>query len=230
MDVMSLFADFSLIDLITLYGYWAIFGIVLLESAGVPLPGETVLISAAVYAGTTGQMDIGLVIAAAAAGAMLGDNLGFWVGREFGFPLLLRHGPKLGLTERRLKIAQYLFLRHGAKIVFFGRFTALLRTFAALLAGANAYPPGRFLLFNAAGGIAWASIMGGGGYLVGRSMEHAVGPFGLAMLGLVALITVAGWRFVRRHEQRLGEEAERALPGPLEKRYTPAAVPELDAA
>jgi membrane protein DedA with SNARE-associated domain len=227
---MSFFANFSLTDLITTYGYWAIFGIVLLESAGVPLPGETALISAAVYAGTSGQMDIGFVIAAAAAGAILGDNLGFWVGREFGFPLLLRHGPKLGLTERRLKIAQYLFLRHGAKIVFFGRFTALLRAFAALLAGANAYPPGRFLLYNAAGGIAWASLMGGGGYLVGRSMEHAVGPFGIAMLAFVVIVTFLGWRFVRKHEHRLGIEAERALPGPLDKRYVAGRAVSLDAA
>jgi membrane protein DedA with SNARE-associated domain len=218
---MSFLSGISLPDLIATYGYWAIFGIVLIESAGVPCPGETALISAAVYAGTTGQLDIGLVLGAAAAGAILGDNLGFWVGREFGFPLLLRHGPKIGMTERRLKIAQYLFLQHGAKIVFFGRFTALLRAFAALLAGANAYPPGRFLLFNAAGGIAWASLMGGGGYLVGRSIEHAVGPFGIAMLALVVLLTIAGWRFVRKHEHRLGEEAERALPGPLDKRLVP---------
>jgi membrane protein DedA with SNARE-associated domain len=227
---MSFLSGFSFADLIATYGYWAIFGIVLLESAGIPLPGETILISAAVYAGTTGDMDIRLVVGAAAAGAILGDNLGYWAGRELGFPLLARHGPKLGLTQRRLKIAQYLFLRHGAKIVFFGRFTALLRTFAALLAGANAYPPGRFLLFNAVGGIAWAGIMGGGGYLVGRSMENAIGPFGFAMLGLVVVITIFGWRFVRRHEQRLGEEAERALPGPLTKRTVPRAEVSLDAA
>lgn len=217
---MSFLSGLSLPDLIATYGYWAIFGIVLLESAGVPLPGETALISAAVYAGTTGQLDIAIVVLAAAGGAILGDNLGFWVGREFGFPLLLRHGPKIGLNERRLKLAQYLFWRHGAKIVFFGRFTALLRAFAALLAGANAYPPGRFLLFNAAGGIAWAGLMGGGGYAVGRSIEHAVGPFSIAMLGLVVAIGVAGWLFVRRHEHRLSEEAEHALPGPLAARLT----------
>lgn len=227
---MSFLSSLSVPDLLVTYGYWVIFGIVLFESAGVPLPGETALISAAIFAGTTGQMNIVLVIGAAAAGAILGDNLGFWVGREWGFPLLLRHGPKLGMSERRLKIAQYLFLRHGAKIVFFGRFTALLRTFAALLAGANAYPPGRFFLFNAAGGIGWAVLMGVGGYLAGKSMEHAAGPFGLAMLALVAILSVAGWRFVRKHEHRLGEEAERALPGPLALRVGRPATVGLDPA
>lgn len=208
----------SLHVLIATYGYWTVFGIVLLESAGVPLPGETALLSAAVYAGSTGQLDITLVVAAAAAGAILGDNLGFWVGREFGFPLLLKHGAAIGMSERRLKIAQYLFLCHGAKIVFFGRFTALLRTFAAVLAGANAYPPRQFLVYNAAGGIAWAVLMGFGAWTIGLALENAAGPAGLAMLGVVVAIGIAGWRFVRRHEERLGVEAERALPGPLSAR------------
>ena len=228
---MSFLSSVSLHDIIATYGYWAVFIIVFLESAGVPCPGETALISSAVYAGTTGNLDISLILLAAAAAAILGDNLGFWVGREFGFPLLLRHGSKIGMTEKRLKLAQYLFWRHGAKIVFFGRFTALLRAFAAVLAGANAYPPGKFLMFNAAGGIAWAGIMGLGGYLVGKSMEHAVGPFGFTMLGLVVLVSILGWRFVKKHEHRLSAEAEAALPGPLAARLTPKGrEPALDAA
>ena len=228
---MSLLSSLSLHDLIATYGYWAIFVIVFLESAGVPCPGETALISASVYAGTTGNMSITLILAAAAAAAIMGDNLGYWVGREFGFPLLLKHGRKIGMTEKRLKLAQYLFWRHGAKIVFFGRFTALLRAFAAVLAGANAYPPGRFLVFNAAGGLAWATIMGLGGYFVGKSMEHAVGPFGFTMLGLVVLVTIVGWRFVKTHEHRLSLEAEAALPGPLSARVPATGrEPALDAA
>ena len=219
----------SLHALIATYGYWTVFGIVFLESAGIPLPGETALLSAAVYAGTTGHLDITLIVVAAASAAILGDNLGFWVGREYGFPLLLKHGPAIGMSEKRLKIAQYLFLRHGAKIVFFGRFTALLRTFAAVLAGANAYPPRRFLLFNAAGGVAWALIMGLGAWSIGLALENAAGPAGFAMLGVVIAIGIAGWRFVRRHEDRLGAEAEIALPGPLSARLPRRGI-RLDAA
>lgn len=202
-------------DLVAAYGYALVFGIIMLESAGIPAPGETVLILAAVFAGTTGELDIGSVILAASAAAILGDNIGFWVGRRFGFPLLVRHGPKIGLTPSRLKLAQYLFLRHGGKIVFFGRFTPLLRAFAAVLAGANAYPARRFFAYNAAGGVAWATLVGLGGFLVGKSIEHAIGPFGLLMLAAVVVSSVLAWRFVRRHEARLSVEAESALPGPV---------------
>ena len=114
------------------YGYAAVFAIVMLESAGVPLPGETILVSAAVYAGSKHHLDIRYVIAAAACGAIVGDNIGFWVGREFAGSLLSRFGYLVGLDERKRKLGQYLFARHGGKIVFFGRFVALLRAFAAL--------------------------------------------------------------------------------------------------
>src|SRR5258708_26747475 len=139
----------------------------MLESAGVPLPGETILVSAAAFAGNKHSLDIWYVIAAAAGGAIFGDNIGFWVGREFGTSLLSRWGYLIGLDERKRKLGQYyLFARHGGKIVFFGRFVALLRAFAALLAGANGLSPLRFLIFNAAGGIALAAGVGGGGYVV----------------------------------------------------------------
>ena len=87
-----------------------------------------------------------------------------------------------------------------------------------MLAGANAYPPGRFLVCNAAGGIAWAVIIGGGAYMVGLSIEDAAGPASIALLGTVVIVCVAGWLFVRKHEDRLSDEAERALPGPLAAR------------
>ena len=116
------------------YGYLGIFVIVGLESAGIPMPGETVLVAAAILAGQ-GKLNIFGVITAAAAGAIIGDNCGYWVGREFGFRLVYRFGRYVRLDERRLKLGQYLFLRHGGKIVFFGRFVAILRAFAAFLAG-----------------------------------------------------------------------------------------------
>ncbi|KMO27517.1 DedA family protein [Methylobacterium aquaticum] len=212
---MHFLHDLPVADLISHYGYGAIFLIVTLESAGVPMPGETVLISAAVYAGSTGQLQIGLVVLAAALAAIIGDNFGYWVGRRWGMPLLLKHGGKIALDQRRLKLGQYLFRRHGGKIVFFGRFTAMLRAYAALLAGVNQFDARRFFLYNAAGGIAWASLMGFGAYLCGRSIEHVVGPIGLALLAIVVLGGIALWLFVRRHEARLTREAELAIPGPL---------------
>src|SRR5438034_1212099 len=130
--------------------------IVGLEGIGIPIPGETTLILAAVYAGSTHHLDIRLVIVAAAAGSIVGSIIGFWIGREIGYPLLLRYGHYVGLTESKIKIGQYLFRSHGGKIVFFGRFVPLLRTIAALLAGANCMSWSRFLLFNTAGSILWA--------------------------------------------------------------------------
>src|SRR5689334_23332722 len=120
----------TLQSLISSYGYVAVGGIVALESMGLPLPGEATLIAAALYAGATHDLDIGFVIAAAAIGAVVGDNAGYWIGREVGYPLLYRYGRYLGLTESRLKLGQYLFREHGGKIVFFGRFVAVLRALA----------------------------------------------------------------------------------------------------
>lgn len=207
--------DFQLVQVIAAYGYLAVFAIIALESAGVPLPGETALIAASIYAGTTQELDIGLVIAAAAAGAILGDNLGFWIGRRYGFPFLLRFGRYVHLTEPRLKLGQYLFQRHGAKIVFFGRFTALLRTYAAVLAGANRYSSRKFLVWNAIGGVVWATIFGLGGFACGHSFEKIAGPVGLSILAVVAAGAVALWLAFKRHEARLMVAAERAIPGPL---------------
>jgi membrane protein DedA with SNARE-associated domain len=113
------------------YGSFAVAGVVCLESMGLPLPGEAILIAAAIYAGKTGGLNIVEVIAAAAAGAIVGDNIGYWIGREIGFRLLVRYGSYVGLNEGRIKVGQYLFQRHGGKIVFFGRFIALLRVLAA---------------------------------------------------------------------------------------------------
>ncbi len=196
------------------YGYFAIFVLVALESAGVPMPGETALVSGAVLAGR-GDLHIGPVIACAAAAAILGDNAGYWLGREFGFPLIYKYGSYIRVDEGRLKVAQYLFQRHGGKIVFFGRFVAILRAFAAFLAGVNHLPWPRFLLFNALGGIVWATIFGLGGYFLGVAFEHYARPVGVAALIAALVGAVAASRFIAHHEKLLRAEAEAALPGPL---------------
>ena len=124
---MSFLNQTTVDELIASYGYIAIFGIILLESAGIPLPGETILIGAAIYAGSHDTLDIRLIIATAAAAAILGDNIGYWLGLKLGRKALLRWGHLLGLDQRKLDLGEYLFLRHGGKIVFLGRFVAVLR-------------------------------------------------------------------------------------------------------
>jgi membrane protein DedA with SNARE-associated domain len=197
-------------QLLATYGYWAVLVVVMLESAGIPVPGETILVSAAIYAGTTHNMHIGFVILAAACGAIMGDNIGFWVGREFGRRILERYGSYIGLDEKRLKLGQYLFDRHGGKIVFFGRFVAFLRAFAALLAGVNRFPPLRFLAFNAAGGIVWAGLFGLGGYVLGETIHRIAGPIGWIGLACAVIAAAVGWRFFKMHEERLLAQAEAA--------------------
>ena len=201
-------------EYLAVYGYLAVFIIVGLESAGVPVPGETALVAAAILAGEH-KLNIYGVVSAAAGGAILGDNCGYWVGREFGFPLVYRYGHYVQLDEKRLKLGQYLFLRHGGKIVFFGQFVAFLRAFAAFLAGVNRFNWEQFFLCNAAGGVVWATIFGAGGFFLGRAFEHYAKPVGIAALICAAIAFFVGGRFIRHHEKALEEEAERAFPGPL---------------
>ena len=203
--------------LIAEHGYWVVAAVVGLESMGVPLPGETTLVAAAVYAGSTHDLNIWLLTAAAAFGAIAGDNAGFWIGREYGYPLLVRYGYLLRLSERRVKLGQFLFDRHGGKVVFFGRFVAFLRVVAALLAGVNCMDWRRFLLFNALGGLAWAALFGWAGYAFGKRIEEVTSSFAVFSVLLAAAAFLAGWWFVRRHEASLEEQAERAHPGPLRR-------------
>jgi len=201
--------------LLSTYGYWVVGGIITLESMGLPLPGEATLIAAAIYAGSTQQLNIWLVIAAAAIGAILGDNIGYSVGREIGYRLLLRYGHYLQLTDARIKLGQYLFSRHGGKIVFLGRFVVLLRALAAFLAGVNRMSWPRFLLCNAAGAMLWAALYGGAAYYFGHTLEHVtkLAAFGLTAVAVIAV--VISLIVARRRETELEEIAERALPGPL---------------
>ncbi len=199
-------------DLIQTYGLWVLFGIVMLESMGLPMPGETALVTAALYSATTHQVSILAVVSAAAAAAIIGDNLGYLIGRTIGLRLIVRYGRYIGLYERRLKVVQYLFLRHGGKIVFFGRFVALLRTLAALLAGANLMRWPHFLFMNALGGVCWAALFGFGAYLLGEEIKRVAGPAGLLLFAGAIILIIAGFVFFRHHEKELEERAEAAIP------------------
>ena len=198
----------SLQALIAHNGYWVVAAIVALESMGVPSPGETALVTAAIYAGTTQMLSLSGVIAAASAGAILGDNIGYVVGRWLGPRLLERYGSRIGLDARRVRLGHFLFERYGGWVVFLGRFVALLRALAALLAGVNGMDWRRFLFFNAAGAVVWAMAFGTAGYMLGEQIHGLRGPFAtIAAVGAV-LAFVAGMKFVAHHEAALQAEAD----------------------
>lgn len=207
---MSLLHDYVM-PLIRAHGVLAVGGITLIESMGIPAPGESAVIAAALYATTTHQFGIVPLVASAAAGAIIGDNIGYVIGRSIGLRLLRRHGPRVGLSEARIKLGRYLFQRHGSKVVFFGRFVAVLRTFTALLAGANKMDWKRFLPANALGGIVWAALYGFGAYALGHEIRQFEGPLAIG-LGLVAVLAIGTVVvLVRRHETRLQAEADQAI-------------------
>lgn len=214
---MPHFDTHALTQLLTTYGYWAVLVFVAVESTGIPFPGETMLLVASIYAGTTQHLSLPIIILAAATGAILGDNLGFLVGYQGGFRVLRRYGRYIHIDERKLKLGVYLFRHHGGKVVFFGRFVAVLRAWAAFLAGVNRMRWPRFLAFNAAGGVLWATMYGIGGYVLGDNVHRFAGVVGKVTLALAALLLLAGILWLRRNERRLEETAERELPGPLDQ-------------
>src|SRR3989442_1779539 len=193
--------------LVASYGYVVLFFLVGVESLGIPLPGETALITAAAWA-ALGHLSISAVIATAVLAAIIGDNGGYWIGRQGGIALVRRYGRVLHLNESHLARARKFFERHGPKTVFIGRFIALLRTWAAVLAGAAHMPYGTFLLYNALGAVCWAVIFGSLGYVFGRNLpqlEHYIGQASLAGVLLVALVVglAFGWRWFARNRDRL---------------------------
>ncbi len=213
--MISVLSETAIEHLIQDYGLWIVFTVVMSESMGVPLPGETTLVAAGIYAGSTNGIDPYLLVAVAAAAAVLGDNIGYVIGRTIGLRLLLRYGPYVNLTEARLKLGRYLFLHHGGKIVFLGRFVALLRTLTAILAGADQMPWPRFLFYNACGGICWAAAFGFGAYFFGEKVRSISGPIAIALLFVAVTVVFVGALYLHRHEEELQRRAEQAFPGPL---------------
>jgi membrane protein DedA with SNARE-associated domain len=201
--------------LVAQYGYVAVLVIVGLESLGIPLPGETVLIAAAIFAGATHRLNIAGVLAAASTGAIMGDNAGYLIGHWGGYRLLVRYGRHIRFETARIKVARYLFLRFGGPVVFFGRFVSILRTYAAFLAGTTRMPWRTFVVFNAAGGVVWSSLYGTAAYVLGTRVETLSRPLaiGFAAIGVAAI--VVGAVVIRREEEALTLAAEKALPGPL---------------
>jgi membrane protein DedA with SNARE-associated domain len=188
------------------YGLIVVFLLIAMESAGVPLPGETALVAAGVFA-ARGNYSIVSVIVVASLAAIVGDNIGYWLGRELGRGFLQRYGPVRRFSERVLPRAERFFDKHGGKAIFIARFTAGLRVAGAWVAGFAKMPWWRFFLWNAAGGIAWATSVGLVAYYFGRAAADAIGKYGLiggavALGGLaVALVGVHFWR--KRMEEQV---------------------------
>jgi membrane protein DedA with SNARE-associated domain len=198
----------SLSSFVEQHSEWALlllFALVALESFGLPLPGETTLIACAVLA-SQGALSIGWVIVVAIAAAIIGDNLGYWVARERGRSLLDRFSFTRKYADRYLPFTERFFARHGGKTVFLGRFVAVLRVTAAWVAGLAGMNWWRFLAWNAAGGIVWATTVALIAYFVGEAAAHAIGRYGLYAGGGVLLLAAVGFLIVRRIERRVVEE------------------------
>ena len=161
------------------------------------------MIAAAVIAATTLQLGIVWVVAAAALGAIIGQIGGYWLGRGVGYRLLRRYRRYIGLTDWRVAFGRALFRHHGMKVVIVSRFIALLRTLAALLAGANRMPWSHFMAANVIGSVTWAALYGFGAYALGHEAKHVAGPAAIGIPVVVAVIVAGAALYVRCQEHRL---------------------------
>jgi membrane-associated protein len=194
-------------------GYPLLYLMVMAESAGFLVPGETALITASVLA-SQGKLEIELVIALAAIAAIVGDNIGYMIGRKGGRWLLERPGRFYRQRQEVLRIGEPFFERHGSKAVFFGRFLLGLRVWASWLAGITRMHWRSFVLWNALGGITWATVVGLVAYFLGHSAGNAIKTFGLyglaaAVLGIATFL----WLHHRHRRRRRSPEQRRAAEG-----------------
>jgi membrane protein DedA with SNARE-associated domain len=194
--------------LIETYGYVALFLIVAIGCAGIPLPSVAILTAAALYAGTTHHLNIWVVIAVATTGAIVGTQIGFWLGRRGGVHLLDRYGPRIGLTERRMQFGQYVFNKYAGRAVVLGRFLGPLRAWTGFLAGISGMSWRLFVCLSAISGVAWALVWGLGAYMVGTAVHQFSMPGGLVTWAILAL---AAFIYLRRLLKRLWAEAEAAM-------------------
>ncbi len=195
------------------YGYLAVFGLILFQTVGIPLPGEAALIAAAVYAQHTHKLDVIDIILISALATSLGGVMGYWIGRRGGYPLLMRHGHHVGLNPARMRLGEYLFQFHGGKILLFGRVIAVLRTYQSVLAGIYRMPFRRFVAFSGLGALLWAAAIGYGAYGFGGLFNRVAGvlAWGTLALGLGIMFAIA--IYLKRQENVLQARADAALLG-----------------
>ncbi|WP_336740601.1 DedA family protein [Aureimonas altamirensis] len=184
----------QVLDFLHAYGAIAIFVIIFLESTGLPLPGESLLIASGLLAGR-GELDIWTVFLAAWAGGMLGDNLGYVIGRTVGRPVIVRYGSKVGLTEPRFAAVERQFLKHGALVVLFARFFVVLRQLNGLVAGITGMHWLHFFIANAAGAALWAGFWAFAAYAFGTELEHYLhyGRQAFYVVGIALAIAAAAY-------------------------------------
>jgi membrane protein DedA with SNARE-associated domain len=200
-------------ELISLYGIWLVAAFIALESVGLPLPAEAALIAAGFFAARTQALDIWYLIGAGIVAAVLGEIVGFWIGRRFGPQFLNRYGTRLGFTEGRIRIGQWLFVRYGGRFVFIARFLPFLRNMAAVLAGTNAMAQHNFYFASATAAAAWIVCYGFAAYCFGEAFANVASPATIS-LGLVAVvILVAVPAVILRYEKHLLAKADGGLPG-----------------
>jgi membrane protein DedA with SNARE-associated domain len=197
----------SLVDVASNVGLPVLFLLIAVESMGVPLPGETALFTAAILA-SNGKLSIEAVIAVSAAAAILGDNVGYLIGRKAGRRLLEAPGPFERHRRAVITYGQPFFDRHGPKAVFLGRFVSGLRITAAWLAGVNRMPWRDFLFWNATGGIVWAAAVGLLAYSFGHAAEQAIKTAGLVGLAAAGLALLAAWLYFHRRNKRPDVEGD----------------------
>jgi undecaprenyl-diphosphatase len=197
-----------LLDLFEQYGYFVIFVPVMLETAGVPLPGETILLLSGVAA-SAGRIDPWIAILVGSAAAIIGDNIGYAIGRYGGRRVVMRFA-HIGRMETSLAWGERFFARHGGKTVFMARWIFGLRIFGAWIAGMVHMPWRVFFLWNAAGGITWAASVIGLGYFFGHSLHAIEAALGVGGAVAVAMAAIAGLVFWRRFEKRKLHEGDAA--------------------
>jgi membrane protein DedA with SNARE-associated domain len=174
------------------YGYWAVFGGILLENTGIPIPGETITLVGGFLAGS-GELNYWLVLGSAIVGAVIGDNFGYWVGFYGGWSLLTRVSRLFRIKEEQLFEVRDQFAQNAAKAVILGRFVALLRIFAGPLAGTVRMPYFQFLLCNFSGAALWAFVTISVAYFAGTLVPIETLMTGMAQFGLVVLVIIVGW-------------------------------------
>ncbi|MEO7040504.1 MAG: DedA family protein [Gemmatimonadaceae bacterium] len=195
--------------LIDQYGYALVVGLVLAEGVGLPLPGETALVTAAAFAAQSHRLSIVGVILASIVGATAGGCGGYWIGSAGGLPFLQHHGRHIGITKERIARARTFFTEHGPKAVFAARFIAILRTFAGILAGVTKMRFGVFFLWNALGAIVWSVLFGALGYEFGNNLpwlEHVIGRTSLIALAVVVIVGLIVWH--RRKRKKGGSKTK----------------------
>ncbi|WP_102959921.1 DedA family protein [Mangrovicella endophytica] len=205
----------GIMDFIAHYGVLVVFASIFVESSGLPVPGESMLVAAGVLA-SQGRIGIVEVFLAAWIGGTLGDNVGYLLGYKFGRPFVYRYGGKIGLSRSRIALIEQRFLKRGPPIVLIARFILILRQLCGFIAGTAHMPWWRFSFYNALGAALWSGAYAGGAYLLGAAVEHYLSAGRWVFAGVAVIFVIASattiWGFIR--EARGGEAEDPSLPPP----------------